>query len=221
MKAILENELFIHCASQLFGSEKSHAASEFTRRFSQSQKNEICSAIATVLTDEVDTGRVSVTAQKLPEGEEHGFKSILWKHKREGVTQEIALFRIKDTLTENWLPVLGIAVAVFTSPIGAAFSAAELARRIWRNFRKLKRPQDADAIEVLEAIVKCRAKAVTASDALEPTTRDIAATAGRISEGDVHAALKKLIGLQAVEVAEWGAQAGDLRHPENRWKIRF
>jgi hypothetical protein len=122
----------------------------------------------------------------------HDFKSILYKGAGPK-TNTILAFAFKDAATETFFPLLGIALAIYTGKWGAATipQVGSVLKTLWSKLVLLKRPVDADAIDVLNALVRVRARHVMSESKSHPTTIEIEIDSG-LSKNLVIDALKSL-----------------------------
>jgi DNA-binding transcriptional MocR family regulator len=95
-----------------------------------------------------------------------------------------------------------------------------VSKTLWSKLILLRRPQDADAIDVLNALLRVRAEHVLNSDKQYPTTREIETNSGMSRDG-VIAALKSLRSKGVIEAATWAAQTDDMTQDENQWTVKL
>jgi len=150
------------------------------------------------------------------------FRSILFEDRGSNGSRRIVAFSFREAASATALQLLGIALAVFSVKLTLAAVPQILGvlRTLWSKVIVLGRPADDDAIDVLETIVRLRAKRRVNGDATLPTLREIQ---GALElEGDmVVRALQKLSSLAVVEVVIWGGQGGNLADSDNAWAVKL
>jgi hypothetical protein len=175
-------------------------------------------ALAGVLLEEAEAGTVGRrhVALVVPPG----FKSILYRREGDDGVSQVVVFNLQDAATETAISLLGVLVAVFTGSwsFGTVISAAGVAKTLWSKLKVLRRPEDAEAIEALEALARARAKLFTAGHNEAPSTAQIEAEAMLPAEA-LRRALGRLKTLRVIEVARWAGQAEDMAPPGTTWKI--
>lgn len=224
MAAIIESDLFTHCAHGLLREDGGlGGAGSFLQSFSATERNEVSRALADFLSAEGESGGVTARPIRRPSGaDDQDFKSVVYRRQEQGATQELALFQVKDAALETWLPVIGVAIATLSGNfVGATVASTDIARKLWGNFRMFQRPADADAIDVIEALVKHKAQSKAEGTSMPPSTEALAGIFPEWEQSRLHDALEKLTRLKAIAAVEWGGQALDLKHPSNRWAIRI
>lgn len=93
-------------------------------------------------------------------------------------------------------------------------------KTLWSNLVVLKRPEDADAIDVVRAIVRVRAQHVLNGSNEHPTTRELERDSGLATDA-LLAALKTLKSRGIIEASTWAAQTDDMSQQGNRWKVKL
>jgi hypothetical protein len=190
----------------------------FNASFSTEESKEISSALAEFLVEAgKDNAGVQVEAEDLPT--QSTFKSILYKSSKR--SNKILCFTFKDAAFDTAFPMLGMALTLYAGKWGPAIpQAAGLLKTLWSKLVLLKRPADSDAIDVLNALIRKRAKHVLDGNKGHPTTHEIEIECG-MSRAPVVAALKSLRSRGVVDVESWAGQTDDLAQSENRWKVRL
>lgn len=134
----------------------------------------------------------------------------------------IVSFSFKDAAIEAAFPILGLALTLYGGH-GTPATIAQVGgalKTLWSKLIVLKRPQDADAIDTVGAIVRARALYVIVATDEHPTTADLENSSG-IPAASLVSALKLLKTRGVIEAASWAAQEDDMNHPGNRWRIRL
>lgn len=218
MQHVLENELLGYCYAPL-GETAGALACALTDEEAEAVRKILVELLASEAA-EPGNSLVEVVPVEVPRGGD--LKSIIYRDRGAGATQRIVSFGFRDAAVETALPLLGIAVTVFSGKWGGAdwLKIAAVVKTLWAKLVVLKRPADAEAIDVLEAIVRVRAKKVTGNGAGYPTNaeieRELGATAEAVTRG-----LARLNRLGVIAAVQWGEQADDLKHPANTWKVRL
>jgi hypothetical protein len=217
MQQILENELLGFCLSR-FGNR----AIAVVDTLSEEEAETWRMSLATFLVDESKQGesRVEVAEVDVPDGRD--FKSVIYRDRGAGGTRKIVCFSFRDAAFETALPLLGVAIAVFTGKfaVGSIPQVAGILKTLWGKVIVLKPPADNDAMNVLESIVRVRAATVAAGGKEYPTTGEIERQTA-LQRDLIGRALSRLKSLAVVEAVQWAGQADDLLHPENRWKVKL
>lgn len=104
--------------------------------------------------------------------------------------------------------------------IAAVPQIAGILKTLWGKVVVLKLPVDKDAIEVLESIIRVRAANVAAGGKEYPTNAEIEQETS-LQRESTGRALSRLKSLAVIEAVQWGGQAEDMGHPDNRWKVRL
>jgi hypothetical protein len=162
---------------------------------------------------------VTSATEELPSG--NNFKSILYTTPGPK-TNRILTFAFKDAAVETVFPILGIAWAIYTKDWGIATipEAVSVLKTLWSKLVVLKRPEDADAIDVINAIARVRAKHVLDGSNEHPTSLELETNSG-LSKVAMVAALKTLRSRGVIEASSWAAQTDDMNQQGNRWKIKL
>jgi hypothetical protein len=160
---------------------------------------------------------VTASTVELPSGND--FKSILY---RTAKTNRILTFAFKDAAVEALFPILGIALSIYTGTWGVATipEAGGVLKTLWSKLVVLKRPEDADAIDVVNAIVRVRAQHVLDGSNEHPTSLELETNSG-LSKDALIAALKTLRSRGVIEASSWVAQTDDMTQQGNRWRIKL
>lgn len=147
-------------------------------------------------------------------------KSIIHRSSHIGRTHKIVAFNLRDGFLESGLPLLGLCVLLFSGKWGPAAipGIAAICKTLWDRLVILKRPQDAEAIDTLEALLNLRAESFGQKHVGMPTTAKIAERREKPVSG-ILKPIAQLSSLKVIKCAEWGDQRGDLEHPGNRWKV--
>lgn len=138
----------------------------------------------------------------------------------DGKTVRLYTFGFKDAAKSTALQILGLGLAVFLAPVTPAqgVQALAIAKSLWEKLIVLKRPENGDAIDMMEAIGRRRAAQLVEGVEAMPSTLELLADT-EISESAATAALKWLESRKLVEATLWGGQAGDVSHPQTQWRI--
>jgi hypothetical protein len=152
-KVVQENEL-LGLTFRALGTE----GAALLQELSKNDKEELRETLAHVLVDAAkDSVGVTVGTAELPSG--HSFKSIILRTPG-AKTNRIYTFTFKDAAVETMLPIMGIALTIYTGKWGIATipQVGGVLKTLWSKLVVLKRSEDADAIDVVKAIVRLRAK---------------------------------------------------------------
>jgi hypothetical protein len=149
----------------------------FDAKFSNEEVKEISSVLAEFL---VETGNdnagVQVDTEDLPT--KSTFKAVIYKSSNPR-PNKILCFTFKDAAFEAAFPLLGMALTLYAGKWGPAIpQAAGVLKTLWSKLVLLKRPEDSDAIDVLNALIRKRAKNVVDGDKEHPTTHEIEIESG-------------------------------------------
>jgi hypothetical protein len=222
MERILETELLAYCLSRTqSGSLTQMEVTKVLTSLPVNGRDAATEAIVEVLRDEAATGHVTLRSAPAEQPPSDEFSAIIRRGLKHGEVTEITLFVIQDAITGSILPVFGLILAVAAGgPLGLPMPFVTLAKALWSNLRRLRRPEDADAIDVLEATAASAvASGIGRRDGV--TRGEIAARLENLPEGRVMRALERLYGQRILKVARWGGQAGNLADDSNLWKVRF
>jgi hypothetical protein len=212
---IQENEL-LGRTFKAFGTE----GIALLRKLSKSDQTELRETLAQVLVDAAkDSAGVVAATEELPSGND--FKSILISTAGPK-TNRIYTFTFKDAAVETMLPILGIALTIYSGKWGIAAipQVGGVLKTLWSKLVVLKRPEDADAIDVVKAIVRVRAQHVLDGSDEHPTNHELEADSG-LTKDALLAALKSLKSRGVIEASTWVAQTDDMSQQSNRWKVKL
>jgi hypothetical protein len=218
MREVLETELLGYCLAPL-----GEAGAALADKLDDEEAESIRRALAGLLAEEASRGEVCLVGMSAIEVPAHkDLKSILYRDTGVGGTRKIAAFGFRDAAVETWLPLLGIAIAVFTGRwgISSAATAGGVLKTLWSKLVVLKRPADADAIDTLEAVTRIRARWVADGGKAYPSNADLEREMDLAPEA-IERALKRLKASSIIEVVSWGGQKEDLAHPGNQWRVRL
>jgi hypothetical protein len=172
--------------------------------------NETSAVLAELLSKESAPGAVEVTEFALETEPEEGFRSIFWKRRAEtGKLHTVALFKIKDSSINLALAFLSVALA--TQTLELATPIVGLAQALWTGLRVLKRPEDSDAIDLLEELLAHRAEAAVFKHSPHPKIRELNERIGRNTSETV----QRLVSDGLLEVKTWGDQRDDISNTDN------
>jgi len=189
-------------------------------KLSESEKSELRVTLANFLVSAAnENAGVTTGVEELPSG--HDFKSILYKSAGPK-TNRILTFAFKDAAVETVFPILGIALTIYAGKWGVATisQAGSVLKTLWSKLVVLKRPEDADAIDVINAIVRVRAQHVLGGLNGHPTSLELETNSG-LSKDALVAALKTLRSRGVIEASSWGGQTDDMNQQGNHWKIKL
>jgi len=214
MRQVLENQL-LGWSWQSLGADTALALAD---RVSDEHADELRAAMASVLLQE-DASRVETAATEVPAGTP--FNSVLYRDVGTDGTRRMIVFGFRDAAVETILPLFGLALTVFGGHWGwgVVTSVGGIAKTLWSKLAVLKRPDDADAIDVLEAIVRVRARHVAAGENEYPSGAQIGAELP-LDETARNRALARLKTRGIIDAVSWGGQADDAAHLENRWRVK-
>ena len=108
------------------------------------------------------------------------------------------MFKIKDSSINLALAFLGVALA--TQPHELATPIVGLAQALWTGLRVLKRPEDSDAIDLLEALLADRAEAAVFKHSSQPKIREL----NERILCDTSETVQRLVSDGLLEVMTWG-----------------
>jgi hypothetical protein len=210
-----ENEIFKRVIDPL--GEQGLALND---RLSNDEADELRETLTQFLLSAADENSgVVVTAEELRPG--HDLKSIIYTGSGPK-TNKLYAFTFKDAATEAAFPILGIVLAIYTGKWGIATipQVAGVLKTLWSKLIILKRPEDADAIDVTNALVRVRTHHVLSGSNEHPTSTEIETDSGLPREA-VIAALKTLRSRGVIEVSTWAGQTDDVNQLGNRWKVKL
>ncbi|HEX3129774.1 MAG TPA: hypothetical protein VH394_20735 [Thermoanaerobaculia bacterium] len=216
MQQILENELLGYCFLPL-GEDAGALADSLTDDDAEALRT----ALAELLIDQAaEDGLIETGAVEVPAVQD--FKSILYRDSGKGGTRKVVAFSFRDAAVETALPLIGIAITVFTHKLALATlpQIGGVLKTLWSKVVVLKRPADSDAIDALEAVVRIRARQVAKGGEDYPTTAEVERHLDRQTE-TVRRALTRLKSSAVLEVVSWGGQTEDVGHPGTSWKVRL
>jgi hypothetical protein len=209
---VLETEILRHCLLPIEGQASTVMAS-----FQPKQLEIIRHGLSELLLAEAKSGQVPVITQELTIQGPRNFKSILYRG-RSG--SKIVAFTFSDAVTETMFQILGLAIALFTTGLSLANmpQLGGILKTLWGKLVVLKPPSDSDAIDVLEALVRVRARHIVSNIELYPMMQEIQIEA-RLSTESAKVAFTKLRSKRIIEVVTWGDQEEDVANLGNRWKV--
>jgi len=218
MRQVLETQLIDHCFRP-FGDD----ATKLLDSLTDSEVEALREALGTFLIEQSkdgDSGAVTTSALEVPASRD--FKSILYKDSGSRGTKKIVAFSFRDAAVDTVLPILGIAISTFSGSLGVGAITTVLGglKTLWSKVVVLKAPADADAIAVLEAILRIRARSVATRENRFPTNADIQRELSA-QPIPLKPSLSRLKTLKVIEAVSWGGQAEDLEHAANSWKVRL
>jgi hypothetical protein len=183
--------------------------------------------IAEVLENPQFTDVVEKIPNQPPPPLPQGYGLRLRTRYKQGHTESMTFFRIKDSWQSTALSLIGLGLALaYANPIGAIIPAANLVLNTWKNFVVLRRPDDSLQIETYEALVNAQAEiAKSKSVAKNPTVEDIHRVGKTkptlVTLDNVLDGLKRLRERNLVEVASWGKNSDDYSNIQNRWRPKL
>ncbi len=132
------------------------------------------------------------------------------------------VFSFKEAAIETTLPLLGIVLTIYTGKWGLASipQAASVLKTLWSKLIVLKRPEDADAIAIVNAIVWVRARHVLQGANEHPSNHELEIESG-LSRDSLIVALRSLRSRGVIEASPWAAQTDDFTQQGNCWKIKI
>jgi hypothetical protein len=218
MIQVQENELLGYSLRPL-----GDAGAALVARMSDEEATAVRAALAQVLLDESSQPgepRVEVAATTIPAGAP--FSSVVYRDIGADGTRKMVTFAFRDAAVETALPLLGIAIAVFTGKAGLASlpQVGGVIKTLWSKLVVLKRPQDSDAIDLLEAMSRVRARHLLLGAGEYPSGGDLVRELSLGAEA-VTRALTRLRSAGVVEAVAWGGQTGDLGNAANRWRVKL
>ena len=188
--------------------------------FSPEARRQLSAAMAEVIRSEVKAEQLDVESTAAGRLSPAGLDSAIMKLRKDGAVDKIVFLRVKDTLSDAVIPLIGLAVAAFGSDVSKLITpAAQSFKSLWTNLVTLTREKDSAAIDVYEALTISRALS-RANGGGFPSTADIAARVA-LPPADVVGALKRLSKLKLIEVQSWGGAPDDEAHGSNMWRVRL
>ena len=149
-------------------------------------------------------------------------KSILLRHGDAGSRKMIVTFKFKDVFFDTGAPLLGLCVLFFVQPQSSVALAIpgiyQIGKSLLEKLQILRRPEDAEAIDTLDALLAIRSVHAATNGMEFPTTREIAEHR-KLAASELAPALQRLVKIGVIECAVWGGQADDVSHEGNAWKI--
>jgi hypothetical protein len=218
MRYVKERELLGYCLQPL-----GDIGYELLDRWSEEEAVALRSALAQILIDEADQSdllRVEWSATENLAGQR--FDSVIFRDKGKDGTQMMVTFGFRDAAVETALPLLGIAIAVFAGQFGlaSALQIAGAAKTLWAKLLVLRRPQDGDAIDVINAILRVRARHLADGRDKYPTGEDLHSELP-LAPDLLARALTWLRSKSVVEAVAWGGQRDDDSHLANQWRVKL
>lgn len=212
MSEVLETELLRHCLSPI-----QEQASAVRKSFEPEQLDTIRDSLAELLLTEAESGQVPIGTRDLDIRPPKNFKSVMYRSR--GSTKIIA-FNFRDAAYETTLQILGLSILLFTN--GPSLSTIPqlggILKTLWSKLVVLRRPSDSDAIDVLEALIRVRARFIASKQDIYPTTAEIQCNA-RLSTESAKLAFTKLRSRGVLKVVTWGGQQEDVSNAANRWAV--
>ena len=220
MIKIEEDNIIHYCnTSSLENWLSSEELDSFYDQLSEQEIEENNNTLNNLLIDlEKEFQDVEIEAKAVEENSD--YKSIVFKMKDSDNIELIAVFSIKNFLLESWLSWIGLGLSIL-KPSTSVIPASKIAKVLWDNFKRFKKPEDNDAIEVIQTILKIKAKNKSNKKGGNPTSSQIKSILHHLSESQFENSIKKLVESHAIEVSSWGDQAPNLNHPENQWSIKI
>jgi hypothetical protein len=176
-------------------------------------------AIIDVLLTEAAKGTVTVNDVPFKSPDALGMIKAIRNGAR---TEAILSFAIQDAAIAAMLPLFGLAASLYVSGPSwkDALDVAGIMHTMWSKFSVLRRPQDEDAIDTLDALIRVQGRLRTVTEHRHPDTSALTIELEK-NGGEVVAALRKLHEKSVVEVVQWGGQSGDFSNLGTRWSLRF
>lgn len=212
MAEILETEVLRHCLAPI------EAQNSVAALLEPKQLEEIRAKLAQLLLEEAGRENAHVVAQEVAVPVPPDFKSVI----SIGKGNRIIAFNFTDAAVDSALQILGQAIALYTVGLGPASVApiAVILKTLWGKLVVLKRPGDSDAIDLLEALTRVRARCLNSNEHAHPTTLDVQSDS-RLSAESAKLAFSKLRTKGIVKIVAWGGQEEDVAHLGNRWAIKL
>jgi hypothetical protein len=103
--------------------------------------------------------------------------SVLYRDGGKRDSNTLVAFTFKSAAAETALPLLGIALTIFTGKwgLGSVTPVASVIKTLWSKLIVLRRPADGEAIDVLETILRARARLLASGRREYPTTAEVKA----------------------------------------------
>jgi hypothetical protein len=218
MDQVLENELLGYCLRPL-GEQAGNVAEALSDDEAEAWRQTLANFLLAEAA-QGDASPIQISTVEVPAIRD--FKSVLYRDEGIGGSKKIVAFNFRDAAVETALPLLGIAIIVFTGKWGIAIlpQIGGVLKTLWSKLVVLKRPDDAEAIDVLEALVRVRARHVTSEHAEYPTGAELKHETDMASDL-VKRALARLKAQGVIEAVSWGGQSEDVGHLGNRWRIKL
>lgn len=180
-------------------------------------------ALVALLSQEAARGdRVERTERDVPAAAAPRLKSIVGRQTEDGRTVRVYTFGLRDAGVETALPLLGIALTIFTGIPGWSLvpQVGGVLKTLWSKLVVLERPADSDAIDALESLVALRAGRYANGDPALPSSADLIAALEWPAER-LKPVLSGLNGRKIIEATAWGGQRDDVIHPLTRWRVKL
>jgi hypothetical protein len=133
-----------------------------------------------------------------------------------GTVRTLYFVSVRDAATASLLPVLALAGAcIAMNPIGGGLAVAGLLHGLWGKLKRLRRPEDGDALDLFEKINTLSLRQRKINDGWISTgelSQDGILPIDRLVE-----ALKKLHN-KGLLSAEWAEQGENFTSTDNRWR---
>lgn len=213
-KKILENELFVYATKKL----DYKTWDDLSNQYSETDINKINLGLAEFLKEQ--TGEIEIEPVTI-EANNTNYKSIIFKSTKDGSTKTLALFSFKNLFLESWLAWIGITVAVFHPSPEMGISIAEIAKSCWSNFKRLRRPEDDNQIDIVEKILQLKAANKSKGNKNNPTTKEIKASLPDMPNSAFENSLHKLLSNHIIEISKKDSDNSEVTDTNNQWKIKL
>lgn len=180
-------------------------------------------ALVSLLSEEAaDSDAVERSIREVPAAEAAHLHFIVGRRRQGDKTVRLYTFGLRNAGTETALPLLGIALTVFTGIPGWSLvpQVGGVLKTLWSKLVVLERPEDGDAIDALEALVALRAERYAKGDDSLPKSGELMAALGWAADR-LKPVLSSLNGRKIIEATAWGGQRDDVIHPDTSWRVKL
>lgn len=214
MASINEQALLAYCYAPL----RKRGISLETK-ISVEQLTALQSVVAEVLSEQ-SPDKVERTETLVPATDYPALRSIVGRESKDGKTVKVFTFALRDAAYDSALPLLGIALTVFTGIPSLALipQSAAVAKTLWSKMIVLERPKDEDAIDVLETLVVRRAELFASGSEDMPKSCELMDKL-QWTIDRTKPALSKLYSRKIIQAKLWGGQQDDFAHGDTQWQV--
>lgn len=210
----LTNELLAYCTNQLLPNPRERE--QFRNAVPAGERTAINQMLGAVLLQEDEQ---DVEVNELADERTEALDSVMFGG-GESSKGKVVAYNIKNASKESLLPILGLVATASGLHVDPKQIPSTIGTLLawWRNLVVLRSPQDDDAIAVVRAIGVLRVRSKWERAPLAPSNDELQTQTG-LTPDRLHAALEKLKLLGVIKAVEWGGQAEDYTHADNRWSV--